>query len=119
HFNGPGSFFYTEQDNGTTDGKPDFKTATTTVKADVIPVNDPPVAQSASFGVDENKAVAITLQGDDGDPEVNQVLTFALTVNPQHGTLSGFDPATGALVYTPNANYFGADSFKFTVTDDA
>ncbi len=119
NFNGPGQFFYTIQDNGTTDGKPDFKTATATVTADVIPVNDPPVAQSASVSVNEDSTVVITLKGDDGDPEVSQVLTFAITAAPQHGRILGFNPASGALVYLPATNYTGPDSFQFTVTDDA
>ncbi len=119
NFNGPGQFFYTIQDNGTTDGKPDFKTATATVTADVIPVNDPPVANPQSLSVAVNGSTAITLKGDDGDPEVSQVLTFAITAVPQHGSISGFNPASGALVYTPATNYTGPDSFQFTVTDDA
>src|SRR4029079_12682530 len=42
-------------------------------------------------------------------------LTFVVTVNPGHGSLSG----TGAnRTYTPASNYSGPDSFKFTVTDN-
>ena len=118
NFNGEGRFIYVVQDNGTTDGQPDFRTATATIVNNVIPVNDPPAGQSASFAVDEDGAVAITLRGDDGDPEASQVLTFAITLQPQHGTLSGFNPATGALTYTPAPDYLGEDSFQFTVTDD-
>ena len=42
---------------------------------------------------------------------------FQYTINPAHGTLSGFDAVTGAVTYTPNSNYSGADSFTFTVTN--
>jgi hypothetical protein len=38
-------------------------------------------------------------------------LTFAVTTSPTHGTLSGTAPN---LTYTPNAGYFGPDSFQFT-----
>src|SRR5690606_34647178 len=36
---------------------------------------------------------------------------------PLHGVISDFVPATGTYTYTPNANYFGEDSFTFTLTD--
>jgi hypothetical protein len=37
--------------------------------------------------------------------------------NPAHGTVSGLDPQTGELVYTPNPEYNGIDSFIYTVCD--
>src|SRR5207248_1435570 len=40
NYNGPASFTYTVQDNGTTNGSPDFKTATGTVSITVTAVND-------------------------------------------------------------------------------
>ena len=36
---------------------------------------------------------------------------------PAHGVISGFDPQTGTLVYTPAAGYSGPDTFAFTVSD--
>ncbi|MEJ2202411.1 MAG: Ig-like domain-containing protein, partial [Desulfuromonadaceae bacterium] len=39
-------------------------------------------------------------------------LTYAVETNPAHGTLSGTAPH---LTYTPNAGYFGPDSFTFEV----
>ena len=44
-------------------------------------------------------------------------MTFSIATNPTHGTLSGFNPATGEVTYTPAANYAGPDSFTFTVND--
>ncbi|MDX1824356.1 MAG: Ig-like domain-containing protein, partial [Thiohalomonadales bacterium] len=41
-------------------------------------------------------------------------LTYAVTVQPEHGTLSGTPPA---LTYTPNENYNGSDSFSFKAND--
>jgi hypothetical protein len=71
----------------------------------------------------ENKSVGITLTGNDNDGSV-QTLTFNLipadaTHGPFNGTITAFDPATGAVIYQPNVNYFGSDSFSFTVTDHA
>jgi hypothetical protein len=43
------------------------------------------------------------------------VASFAIAGAPAHGALSGTAPN---LVYTPAANYFGPDSFTYTVTDN-
>ena len=51
-FNGLAKFNYTVQDNGTTNGAPDFKTGTVYVKVTVTEVNDAPTA------TDDSKTVA-------------------------------------------------------------
>jgi VCBS repeat-containing protein len=85
----------------------------------VTPVNDPPIADDQAVSTDQETPVTIVLTGDDGDPEVTQVLTFAIDTPPSNGILTEFDPATGAVTYAPIADHTGADSFTFTVTDDA
>ncbi|HEX8051739.1 MAG TPA: tandem-95 repeat protein [Thermoleophilaceae bacterium] len=73
--------------------------------------NLPPKADPQSVAATEDTPKAITLTGSDpdGDP-----LTFTITKQPDHGTLSG----SGANVtYTPAANYNGPDDFSFKVTD--
>jgi VCBS repeat-containing protein len=85
----------------------------------VTPVNKPPVAHPQSVATSVGTPRIVLLTGDDGDPEVAQVLTFTITTPPQFGTLSSINQATGAVTYTPNAGYVGPDSFAFTVTDDA
>ena len=47
------------------------------------------------------------------------MLTYSILNGPSHGTLSGFNPTTGQLTYTPAGNFAGQDTFTFTVTDDA
>jgi hypothetical protein len=55
--------------------------------------------------------VAITLQG--SDPE-GAGLTFSISQQPAHGTLSGQAPQ---LTYAPAQGYSGADTFEFVVND--
>ncbi|MCO7223218.1 Ig-like domain-containing protein [Pleionea sp. CnH1-48] len=74
-------------------------------------VNNAPSATAASVTTDQNTAVQITLSGTDPDADP---LTFALTNQPQNGSLSGTAPN---LTYTPKAGYSGNDSFTFTVND--
>ena len=86
-------------------------TVTGMVSIDVTPVNDPPAADFQSPATAEDTPLSITLTGTDVDsPE----LDFEVASSPAHGTLSGTAPD---LVYTPDPNYFGADSFTFTASD--
>ena len=75
------------------------------------PVNHPPVANAQSVSVFQDEAKAITLAGTDPDGDS---LTYAVTTNPTHGTLTGTAPS---LTYTPAAGYAGPDNLAFTVSD--
>ncbi|MEQ8791449.1 MAG: Ig-like domain-containing protein [Pirellulaceae bacterium] len=93
--------------------------APATITFTVDAVNDAPLGDAAEAVTAQDLPVEITLTGVDGDSEVEQTLTFAIQDQPLHGVISDFAPATGYLLYTPNAGYNGPDSFTFTVTDDA
>lgn len=103
---GPDSFTYVAND-GTVDSAP------ATVSITVNAANTAPVADPQSVSTNEDTALPITLTGSDvnGDP-----LTYAVVTAPASGLLSGTAPN---LVYTPNANFNGADSFSFTTNDGA
>ena len=75
-------------------------------------VIDAPVAlDSAASGAEDTaisgQASATDLQG--------EAVTYSLSSGPAHGTVVFH--ADGSYVYTPNANYVGADSFTFSATD--
>ena len=103
-FAGQDSFSFTAND-GSLDSTP------ATVSLEVVPVNDPPVAQGQSLQTDEDIALNITLGGSDVDGDT---LTFSVSTGPQNGTLTGTAPA---LTYTPNPGYSGSDSFSFVAND--
>ncbi|QXC28458.1 S8 family serine peptidase [Aeromonas sp. FDAARGOS 1409] len=73
--------------------------------------NQPPQAYSQTMTTDQDKPVAITLNGSDpdGDP-----LNFSVLNVPTKGVLSGTPPT---LIYTPDPGFSGSDSFTFTVSD--
>ncbi len=73
--------------------------------------NSAPIANSMSLMILEDEVWPITLTGTDADDDP---LTFSIHSEPQFGTLTGELPN---LTYTPNINYYGTDSFTFTVTD--
>jgi hypothetical protein len=94
------------------DGKGGSATASIDIK--VLPVNDAPTANAQSVSTDEDTALAIQLSGSDLETAPTALL-FNLVEGPQHGTLTL--AAGGAWTYVPDIDYFGADSFSFSVTD--
>lgn len=103
NYNGTDAFTF-EVSDGTA-------SASATVDITISPVNDAPVADSQTAVTDEDSAVSITLTGSDVDADS---LTYAVVVSPLNGTLSGTAPN---LIYTPNENYNGSDSFTFEASD--
>jgi hypothetical protein len=103
---GPDSFAFTSTDTLTL-----LTSAPVTVS---ITVAMPPMANPLSVGVPQGLSRVITLTGSAPN---NDPLSFTLAANPSHGTLSGFNAATGQFTYSPTGNYTGTDSFTFTVTD--
>jgi hypothetical protein len=103
-YHGSDSFTFTVS-NGQNTSAP--ATITLTVAAGV------PTANAQSVSTNENTAKAITLTG--SDPDVPPLsLTYSIVTPPAHGTLSGTAPN---VTYTPNAGYYGSDSFTFTVSN--
>jgi VCBS repeat-containing protein len=76
------------------------------------PNTQPPVATAGSTTGAEDAAISGQVTAT--DPE-GATLTYTLLSGPSYGVLS-FN-ASGAFVYTPNANYNGADSFTFMAND--
>jgi hypothetical protein len=73
--------------------------------------NSAPWAHAQRATTDEGTPRAIVLTGSDID---GNPLTYTITTQPAHGTLSGMAPN---VTYTPAADYNGADSFTFKVND--
>ncbi|MFQ5968526.1 MAG: Ig-like domain-containing protein [Acidimicrobiia bacterium] len=103
-FNGSDSFTFKVND-GLADSLP------ATVSITVTAVNDAPTADDQSVTTDQDTPVAVTLTASDADGDP---LTFTVLTLPANGTMSG--PAPN-LTYTPNAGFFGTDSFTFKTND--
>ena len=74
-------------------------------------MNDAPVATPQALTLDEDTSRPLTLAGSDVDGDT---LVFSVVSGPANGALTGAPPN---LTYTPNPNFFGADSFVFRVSD--
>ncbi|HEX8818671.1 MAG TPA: kelch repeat-containing protein [Archangium sp.] len=66
-----------------------------------------------SFTTVEDTATPVTLAA---TTSLGQPLTYSVVSPPSHGTLSGTAPD---LTYTPEANYYGGDSFQYQAADGA
>ena len=121
-YNGSDSFTYTITDDGTTDGVADPLTATATVNVTITEVNDQPSAVDQSKTTAEDAALSFAssdlLAGDAPGPanESSQTLIVTAVGAASHGTVK-LKP-DGTIVYTPAANYNGADSFTYTILDN-
>jgi len=107
NYSGPDSFTYTVSDgNGGAD--------TATVSVNVTPVQDAPVAGDDAASVAEDSAAnTINVLVNDFDAD-GDLLVVAGVTQGTNGTVAN----NGANVsYTPDANFFGADTFTYTVSD--
>ncbi|BCM88813.1 hypothetical protein IAD21_00655 [Abditibacteriota bacterium] len=81
--------------------------------------NNAPVAGTDTYSTNEDTLLTVPAPGvksNDTDPDAGTTLSITGHTNPSHGTLN-FNNSTGAFTYSPNANYYGADSFSYTLSD--
>jgi VCBS repeat-containing protein len=113
-FTQPGSRQLTATYNG--DGR--FEGDTDTESHQVsAPVNLPPSAQPDAYSTNEDAALNVAAPGvlaNDTDPE-NGSLTANKVTDPAHGSVTL--NANGSFTYTPEADYFGDDSFTYQASD--
>jgi MYXO-CTERM domain-containing protein len=76
--------------------------------------NRQPVAQDDVAEVDEDGEVTIAVLDNDVDPDGDSLEVRDIVNEPGHGTATIVD---GAVVYVPNADYNGEDSFTYQVCD--
>ena len=72
--------------------------------------NIKPIAVSQNIAIIEDSTANILITGSDAE---DYNIAFAYS-NPKNGSLSGFLPE---LIYRPDSNFFGSDSFKFVTND--
>lgn len=108
-YSGSDSFDYTLLDG---QGGSDIGTVNITVGS----VNDGPVAQDDDIVTDEDTAVSGNVLGNDSDSDGGILSVIAATITTVHnGTVVLM--ANGSFTYTPSLNFFGADSFDYTLLD--
>ncbi|MBU2514261.1 tandem-95 repeat protein [bacterium] len=109
-FFGTDSFTYAVTDGSLTS---EHATVFVTVNEIIVPpANNVPTAIDVSASTDQNVPVELTLVGSDNDEE--DILQYHIKTPPEYGT---YTIEGNAVTYTPNVNFFGSDSFTYTVSD--
>jgi VCBS repeat-containing protein len=111
NYNGIDSFTYQANDGSA-------NSAVATVTLSIAAVNDVPVGVADSYSTAEDTPLNVLapagVLANDTDAD-GDTLTAVLVTNPAHGTLALY--SNGSLIYTPNANFHGTDSFTYQATD--
>ena len=118
HYPGQASFEYT-----VSDGISDPVTAVAFV--DLDPVNDAPILipETISGAIEDNsfEFTAAQLIANDYDIEMESSyeedsISFTGVLGAVHGSIA-YDPGTGSIYYSPNANFCGTETFQYQVSD--
>lgn len=83
----------------------------------ILDDDNSPIAANDAYEIDMNTVLNVPAPGvlaNDTDPD-GGALTAELVAEPTNGTLTL--NADGSFTYTPNADYFGADSFTYLARD--
>jgi cyclophilin family peptidyl-prolyl cis-trans isomerase len=85
-----------------------------------LTLNLRPFANDSAPAVAENTATPIQLHGTNGNPTGSgSTLTYSLLTQPAHGTVTNFNPSTGALTYTPDTGFVGTDTLTYQTSATA
>ena len=90
-----------------------LSSATATVSITVNAVNDAPVMTDQALVTDEDTPLAVTLSATDTEADP---LSFSIVSQPLQGILTG---AAANLIYQPNPDFNGSDSFTVKATDES
>ena len=89
---------------------------TTIIIVIVTPVNDPPVAVDDAATTPEDTPVAIDVL--DNDSDIDSPLGIpTVTEPPSYGTAS-VNPVDSTILYTPDPDFVGVDSFMYAICDN-
>jgi IgA peptidase M64/Big-like domain-containing protein len=93
------------------DSEPSSSVGTSPAKVNAV--GSTPVPAPSKLRTLEDQAVRARVIATDADDDR---LTFSMKRSPAHATIT-LDGATGVYELVPAPNYFGADSFEYTVSD--
>jgi cyclophilin family peptidyl-prolyl cis-trans isomerase len=105
----------------TVDGSSTSQTFTVSTTAYAGPadpaINFRPFANPVTATTLTTNSTTVTLSGQSGYPDTSRpsTLTYSLVSQPQHGTVTLFNPSTGTFTYTPNPGFTGTDTLQYEV----
>jgi hypothetical protein len=114
-FFGTDTFTYTLSDDGTPSL---WDTATVTITVAAGTENDPPVAEDDAYDASEDTQLDVAAPGvldNDSDPD-GDALAVSDYTQPANGSLTM--ATDGSFSYMPALDFFGTDTFTYTLSDD-
>ena len=106
NYNGPDSFTYRVFDG-------QAYSAAATASLTITAVNDAPIAANDGASVAEDGSVSIPVLANDTDPEGDPLVVVSVTPGGRGTTTT--DGTT--VTFTPAPDFFGTDTFQYTVSD--
>ncbi len=92
-----------------------WTTTTLTVNSSSTPVLQVPLANPVGVNAVANTPQPVQLSGLNPNAGGSAV-SYQMLTSPTYGKISAFNAATGAFVYTPNADFSGPDTFQYVTT---
>ena len=94
---------------------PAVDTATASIRVDCVPV----AGNDGTTVPEDSGASTITVLSNDADPDPGQTLTITGVTQAVNGSVAIVELLNGtmAVSYTPNADFAGADSFNYVISD--
>jgi large repetitive protein len=95
--------------------------AVATVTFDVLPVDDPPTIRDQGLAIREDSFADVPILAEASDPDGQADLDPAsvrVTDPATHG-MAEVDHDTGSIRFTPDADWYGTDTFRYRVCDVA
>lgn len=86
-----------------------------TINISVESVNDNPIATFSSFELKQDSYYSWELSATDIEKDI---ISFDITVNPEHWEITNFNKENWVFIYTPNQWYSWDDTFTFIAIDD-
>ena len=111
NFNGTDTFTYTVQDAAA--GMSNTATVTITVNAQ----NDAPNATADTANTPEDNAISIDVAANDSDIDDGDSVDASSLVVVTNASNGSAVVTAGEIVYTPNLNFNGTDTFTYTIND--
>lgn len=88
------------------------------VTISVVAVNDAPSVVADAASTNEDTSVEINVLANDSDSDGSiDATTVEIENSPTNGDVS-VNNTTGLITYTPDTNFFGTDSFAYSVADN-
>jgi hypothetical protein len=83
----------------------------------ITTLDRPPVAVNDSATTARNTAVTINVLGNDSDPDGDPLTVIGVHQPAHGGVVVNSSGANNNITYTPARNFFGLDTFTYTVSD--